>query len=75
MGHSRYSQPESCRVGENYYGKIDQNGSGASYQPVRFLGYRPHPGEVLVHDGQRPRVIHRYYLYQKSRPFSSAASQ
>lgn len=58
-------QPESCRAGANYYLKIKENGSAASYRPVEFLAYRPCAAEVLVRDGGRPRVICRIDLYQK----------
>ena len=60
-----FTQPETCQTGQAYFLKIERNGSGPIYQPVSFLAYRPCPGEVLVHDGLKPRVVHRTYLYQK----------
>ena len=33
---------------------------------VKFIGYCPHPAEVLVEDGNIRKVIHRIYLFQKN---------
>ena len=63
MGQSRYIQPKSCELNKTYYMKMGGNGTRVRYKKVRFLGYRPHPAEVLIHDGDRIRVIHRSILY------------
>ena len=63
MEEKRYIQPKSCDKGKKYYIKVDGNGTDAQYKKVRFLGYRPHPAEVLIRDGDRIRVIHRSILY------------
>ena len=65
MGQERYFQPESCEIDKNYYIKTNGNGMGVVYQQVRFLSYRPHPAEVLIHDGDKIRVIHRSILFVK----------
>ncbi len=66
MDRERYFQPDSCQINRKYYLKISENGSGPNYRQVRFISYRPHPAEVMVHDGTRSRVIHRVDLYQKA---------
>ena len=66
MNQDHYSQPKSCRAGGIYYLKISGANGKAEYKKVQFLSYRPHPAEVLVHDGQRPRVVHRRVLYLKT---------
>ena len=65
MEQDKYIQPDSCEMDRSYYVKANEKGSEASYQEVRFLGYRPHPAEVLIHDGEKTRVIHRCILYEK----------
>ena len=65
MEQDKYIQPDSCEMNRSYYVKTNGRGSGASYQKVRFLSYRPHPAEVLIHDGEKARVIHRCILYEK----------
>lgn len=65
MGHENFIQPDSCEIDGGYYIKSNEKRSGAKCQKVRFLCYRPHPAEVLIHDGDKPRVIHRNILYAK----------
>ena len=65
MNQDHYRQPKSCQADGIYYLKISGSNGKAEYKKVRFLSYRPHPAEVLVHDGQRPRVIHRRFLFIK----------
>ncbi len=60
-----YIQPETCQEGGRYYYRHRANGKSAGFRKVKFIGYRPHPGEVIVDDGQRSVVIHRIDLYQK----------
>jgi hypothetical protein len=66
MGMDEYTQPQSCITGRRYFLKITHKETMATYQSVEFIGYRPHPAEVLVHDGIRARVIHRNDLFQKN---------
>ncbi len=65
MNKDRYIQPGSCRTNGIYYLKIIDKGGKARYLEVKFLSYRPHPAEVVVHDGDHTRVIHRRFLYSK----------
>lgn len=65
MEQDRYIQPKNCEKDKSYYIKISGNSVDGTYQEVRFLSYRPHPAEVLIHDGDRIRVIHRSFLYIK----------
>jgi len=65
MEQDRYIQPDSCELDKSYYIKTNGKDSEVSYQEVRFISYRPHPAEVLIHDGEKPRVIHRCILYAK----------
>lgn len=64
MNKTEYTQPETCLVGGIYYLKSSTNGKGNRFSEVRFVGYRPHPGEVVVDDGRGPRVVHRLFLYR-----------
>ena len=66
MSQDHYTQPESCQIDGIYYLKISGINGKAEYKKVRFLSYRPHPAEVLVHDGHKPRVVHRRVLYTKN---------
>ena len=66
MGKLHYSQPESCQRGGVYYLKKSGTGGNVEFDEVRFLSYRPHPAEALVHDGRRPRVVHRRFLFCKA---------
>ena len=65
MRQGIFIQPASCQADGMYYLRINQNGFGWAYQRVKFLAYRPHPAEVLVHDGHKARVVHRRFLYCK----------
>lgn len=61
-----YFQPETCVPGELYYIKVKENGSRTKYHSVKFIGYCPHPAEVIVRNNGRTKVVHRIYLYQKN---------
>ena len=63
MAQELYIQPASLTRKGIYYRKINKNGSEAVFQQVTFLSYRPHPAEILIHDGEKPRVIHRRCVY------------
>lgn len=65
MAQGRFIQPDSCEIDKQYYLRSNGNGSGVLYKEVRFLSYRPHPAEVLIHDGVKPRVIHRCFLFER----------
>jgi hypothetical protein len=64
MEKTGYTQPETCLAGSRYYLKSNQNGGCCQFSEVTFIGYRPHPGEVIVDGGEGPRVVHRLYLFQ-----------
>ena len=66
MQKGDYIQPESCENDHYYYLLVKRNPGKTKYQQVRFLSYRPHPAEALVHDGRRPRVVHRRFLFCKA---------
>jgi hypothetical protein len=63
-----YTQPDTCLIGGRYYLKSCPNGNANRFSEVTFVGYRPHPGEVVVDDGSGPRVVHRLYLYVSKQP-------
>jgi len=63
MKRAGYMQPDSCEVGGDYFFKTNGKIAGAEYRKVKFLSYLPHPAEVLVHDGEKCRIIHRRFLY------------
>jgi hypothetical protein len=65
MNKNGYSRPDSCRVGEQYYLKNTAKNGIARYERVEFLGYRPHPGELVVRDKVKTRVIYRIDLFQR----------
>jgi hypothetical protein len=67
----KYTQPDNCQAGCRYYLKSKHDGRGSQFSEVVFIGYRPHPGEIVVDDGMGPRVVHRLCLYQKNDPASS----
>lgn len=71
MDRYEYRQPGTCQVGSRYLLRSKQNGSGQQFSEVVFVGYRPHPGEIVVDDGMGPRVVQRLYLYQKHDPDSN----
>jgi len=66
----KYTQPGNCQTGCSYYLKANHGGGGSQFSEVVFIGYRPHPGEIIVDDGTGPQVVHRLYLYQKNDPVS-----
>ena len=61
-----YSQPETCSPDEQYYLLINKPDLSPVFRKVKFIGYRPHPAEVLIDDGNIKKVIHRLHLYQKN---------
>jgi hypothetical protein len=65
MSQERFAQPVSCERNESYYLKVIGNGNEQNYIKVHFVSYRPHPAEVLIHDGFRIRMVHRALLYVK----------
>jgi ABC-type siderophore export system fused ATPase/permease subunit len=71
MDRYEYWQPGTFQVGNRYFLISRQNGSGKQFTEVVFIGYRPHPGEIIVDDGTGPQVVHRHYLYRKNDPASS----
>jgi hypothetical protein len=65
MDPEGYYQPKSCEINQRYYLRVVKNGSEVNFQRVRFIGYCPHPAEILIHDGKRIKVVHRTFLYLK----------
>ena len=65
MQPAKFVQPDSCETDKCYYYQLSRNGSEVIYRKVKFLSYCPHPAEVIIHDGKKPRVIHRCFLYEK----------
>jgi len=60
-----YYLSESCISGSEYYLKIKSNNGISNYKKVVFLSYRPHPGEVLVRDGNKSRMVYRSDLFTR----------
>ena len=63
-----FCHPASPRPGQVYYLQTAQANGKPRFQPVTFLGYRPHPGEVWVRVGTEIRAVHRRSLVQKIAP-------
>jgi hypothetical protein len=61
----KYIQPDKCLIGSKYYLWLSKNGNTGSFRKVTFIGYRPHPAEVIIDDGRGPRVIRRLDLFQR----------
>lgn len=66
MHTENYFQPDTCIPGKEYYIKIKDPDMTSKYKSVRFIGYCPHPAEIIIRDGIRTKVIHRIYLLQKN---------
>jgi hypothetical protein len=66
MEDNYYFQPETCVLGKHYYLMSKEPDSSTVFRKVIFIGYCPHPAEVLVKDGDKRKVIHRVYLFQKN---------
>ena len=66
MNRYRYYQPETCVPGKEYFLMIKKPDSSTVFREVKFIGYRPHPAEVLVEDGNIRKVVHRINLFQKN---------
>lgn len=66
MQNEFYFQPDTCIPGKLYYVKVKDIDSTTNYMSVKFVGYCPHPAEVIVRKGDRIKVIHRVYLLQKN---------
>lgn len=65
MRYDKYSQPDTCVPGKQYYVKRKINDSNLDFVRVKFISYCPHPAEVVVQEGCRNMVIHRMNLYQR----------
>ena len=66
MDHAKYFQPDTCVPGRLYFLKNNNKDSSPEFSMVRFVDYRPHPGEVIVQEGSIIKVIHRIDLYQRN---------
>jgi hypothetical protein len=63
MGRYKYLLPDSCQRGTQYYLRMNNRVKPGEYKKVLFLAYRPHPGELVVQDGDCARVIYRADLF------------
>ena len=63
MEARNFYQPESCQLGGIYFIKEDSPDPNSNYTRVEFISYRPHPGEVVVKQGEMLKVVHRTFLY------------
>ncbi len=75
MSQSIFVRPEHCLEGESYYLRTRRSGAGDRYRQVRFISYRPHPAEVVVNDGEGPRVVHRLDVFQDITSRGSGAAE
>ena len=66
MRHEIYFQPDTCIPGKLYYIKVNGIDSATIYKSVKFVGYCPHPAEVVIRKNGRNKVIHRVNLLQKN---------
>ena len=66
MQHGNYFQPDTCIPGKQYYIKTKGLDSTTKVKSVVFVGYCPHPAEVVVRKDGRSKVIHRVFLLQKN---------
>ncbi len=66
MDPENYVQPDTCILGKVYFIKTEDIDSTSKFRGVKFIGYRPHPAEVIVREGSGRKVIHRIYLLQKN---------
>jgi hypothetical protein len=66
MEYENYFQPGTCIPGKHYYIKTKGLDSKTKVKSVVFVGYCPHPAEVIVRKDGRIKVIHRVYLLQKN---------
>jgi hypothetical protein len=48
-----------------YYLRVNARIKPAQYKKVFFLAYRPHPGELIVQDGECVRVVYRADLFSR----------
>ena len=65
MKNNGYYLPDSCREGNEYYLRIKLNSEIQEYKKVIFLGYRPHPAEVMIREGNRSRMVYRSDLFTR----------
>ena len=66
MQNENYFQPDTCIPGKVYFIKTKNPDSTIKYRGVRFIGYCPHPAEVIIREGSRNKVIHRIILLEKN---------
>ena len=63
MKNNGYCIPETCYEGKDYFIRDKSELKDSKYIPVEFLGYRPHPGEVVIKVLGKVRVIHRRLIF------------
>ena len=67
MKNNGYCTPETCHEGREYFIKDKSVLQDDKYLQVEFLGYRPHPGEVVIKAQGKVRVIHRRLIFVRKR--------
>ena len=65
MGINGFYRPESLENGKEYLLRLGRHPGEKEYKIVLFLGYRPHPGEVVVRDGDLAKMVYRVDLFEK----------
>ncbi len=63
MKKNSYYLPDSCLAGSEYYLKIKTNFGPPEFRRVIFLGYRPHPAEFMIREGNISRMVYRSDLF------------
>jgi len=61
-----YFHPDTCIPGKQYFIKTKGLDSTINIKSVIFVGYCPHPAEIIVRQDGRNKVIHRVYLLQRN---------
>ncbi|MGB2963529.1 MAG: hypothetical protein WBB69_06040 [Anaerolineales bacterium] len=67
MKNNGYCIPETCHEGRDYFIRDKSVLQDGKYLKVEFLGYRPHPGEVVIKVQSKVRVIHRRLIFIRKR--------
>ena len=67
MNKNGFYRPESCRIGEEYFIREENNSPIIEYKTAVLVSYRPHPGELLIRENGVVRVIYRRQLYARKK--------
>jgi hypothetical protein len=65
MKKNGYYLPGSCRAGNEYFLRTKSNSEIPEFRRVIFLGYRPHPAEVIIREGNKSRMVYRSDLFTR----------